>query len=132
MKPIILVTGRTGQVGFELCNALMSLGTVTAVGRDELDLCEPETVRRYVRRLRPDIIVNAAAYTDVNGAESERELANTINGHVPGLLAEELTQYGGRVLIHYSTDYVFDGTTTTPYGESDPPAPLNVYGESKL
>jgi dTDP-4-dehydrorhamnose reductase len=132
MKRTILVTGRSGQVGFELSQTLASLGTVTAVGRGELDLSNPDGVRRYIRSVRPDIIVNAAAYTDVNSAESNRQLALVVNGESPGVLAEELNRYGGRVLIHYSTDYVFDGAKTSPYIESDPPAPVNAYGQSKL
>jgi dTDP-4-dehydrorhamnose reductase len=105
---------------------------VTAVGREELDLAGQSAVRCYLRELRPEIIVNAAAYTDVDGAESNRELAYSVNGDGPRALAEELHHYGGRGLVHFSTDYVFDGSSNVPYREDDPPGPVNVYGESKL
>jgi dTDP-4-dehydrorhamnose reductase len=127
----ILVTGSTGQVGFELCRALAPLGEIAAPSRAELDLARPESVRAYFRDRRFDWIVNAAAYTAVDRAEKERELALVINGVAPGILAEEAARQGAG-LVHYSTDYVFDGSSERPYREDDPPAPLNVYGETKL
>lgn len=132
MMPTILVTGRDGQLGFELRRALATLGKVHAIDRDNIDFCDLNAVRQHMRSLRPDIVVNAGAYTDVNRSESDREVANTINGAVPGVLAEELKSYGGKLIIHYSTDYVFNGTSTRPYTEEDPTAPINAYGESKL
>lgn len=132
MKPTILVTGRGGQLGFELRRTLASIGSVHAIDRDDIDFCDLDAVRQYVRSLRPDIIVNAGAYTNVNRSETDREVANTINGLVPGVLAEELRGCGGKLIVHYSTDYVFSGDSARPYTEEDPVAPLNAYGESKL
>ena len=127
----ILVTGKNGQVGFELQRRLAGLGQVIAVGRDEMDLSDPDAIRRAVREAKPDLIVNAAAYTAVDQAESEPELAQAINGIAPGILAEEARR-AGAALIHYSTDYVFDGSKTAPYTEDDEPRPINVYGRTKL
>ena len=127
----ILVTGRNGQVGFELSRSLAGRGQVIAVGRDEMDLSDPDAIRRAVSEAKPDLIVNAAAYTAVDRAESEPELALAINGVAPGILAEEAKR-AGAVLIHYSTDYVFDGSTAAPYTEEDEPRPINVYGRTKL
>ena len=127
----ILVTGRNGQVGFELRRSLAGLGQVIAVGRDELDLADAGAIRRKVRETRPDLIVNAAAYTAVDLAESEQELAQAINGVAPGILAEEAKRLGA-ALVHYSTDYVFDGSKGAPYTEDDAPRPLSVYGRTKL
>jgi dTDP-4-dehydrorhamnose reductase len=132
MIPTILVTGRDGQLGFELRRTLAPLGRIVAVDIDNIDFSDVDAVRRYVRELRPEIIVNAAAYTAVDRAESERELAQKVNGAIPGALAEELRGYGGKLIIHYSTDYVFNGKGTKPYVEDDPPEPVNAYGESKL
>lgn len=132
MRPTFLVTGREGQLGFELRRTLAPLGRVVAIDVDDLDLCDLEAVRKYVRDLRPDLIVNAAAYTAVDRAETERELANTINATVPGVLTEEIGRLGGKGIVHYSTDYVFSGTATSPYTEEDPTAPVNAYGETKL
>ena len=112
----ILVTGKNGQVGFELLRSLAGFGEVIAVGRQEMDLADPDAIRRAVREAKPDLIVNAAAYTAVDKAEAEPELAHAINGTAPGILAEEAKRLGA-ALIHYSTDYVFDGTKRVPYTE---------------
>lgn len=130
MKTILLI-GRNGQVGHELVSALAPLGNVIALGRAELDLAQPDSIVRCIRTAQPDIIVNAAGYTSVDGAESERELAMQINGVAPGIMAEESRRLGA-MLLHYSTDYVFDGTGSRPYTEDDAPNPVNVYGHSKL
>ena len=127
----ILVTGKTGQVGRELVRCLEPLGRVIAPGRQELDLASPDSIRSGVRRHAPDIIVNAAAYTAVDKAESEPDLAMQINAVAPGLLAEEAKR-ANALLVHYSTDYIFDGLLGRPYVEEDAPNPLNVYGETKL
>jgi dTDP-4-dehydrorhamnose reductase len=127
----ILLTGRNGQVGWELERKLAPLGEVIATDRATLDLADPDAIRRVVREAKPQIIVNAAAYTAVDKAESEPELAMRINGSAPGILAEEAKRLGA-LLVHYSTDYVFDGEKATPYVEDDPPNPINVYGRSKL
>ena len=127
----VLLTGRTGQVGWELEQQLTGLGELHAFGRTALDLVQPDRVIATVRELKPDIIINAAAYTAVDRAESEREAAFAINAHGPGILAEEARRLDA-LLVHYSTDYVFDGTKPEPYSEDDPPSPANVYGASKL
>ena len=127
----ILLTGRTGQVGAELEQTLPALGEVIATDRSALDLASADQIRRAVREAKPDVIVNAAAYTAVDKAESEPELAMRINGEAPGILAEEAKQLDA-LLLHFSTDYVFDGTKATPYVERDLPNPLNTYGRSKL
>ena len=130
-RPRILVTGAQGQVGFELAELLRLHGDVIAVDRRALELAHPDTIVSAVRRAAPHVIVNAAAYTAVDQAEREPELAHAINGAAPGILAEEAKR-AGALLIHYSTDYVFDGTQTIPYDENAATAPLNVYGASKL
>jgi dTDP-4-dehydrorhamnose reductase len=127
----ILVTGAAGQVGWELARLLPALGDVVAIDVDEMDLARPDDIRRVLRELRPDVVVNPGAYTAVDKAESEPELARLINGVAPGVMAEELRVTGG-LLIHYSTDYVFDGTKTGAYTESDSPNPMSVYGATKL
>ena len=127
----ILLTGRNGQVGFELQRTLSTLGEVTATDRATLDLAKPEDIRRVVRETKPEVIVNAAAYTAVDKAESERELAEHVNARGPGLLAEEAKRLGA-LLVHYSTDYVFDGEKRSPYLESDAPNPLSHYARTKL
>jgi dTDP-4-dehydrorhamnose reductase len=127
----ILLTGKNGQVGWELQRTLMPLGKVVALDADDLDLANPDAIRQTVKSIRPDIIVNPAAYTSVDKAESEPELAYAVNGIAPGILAEE-AQYQNALVVHYSTDYVFDGTKTGAYTESDRPNPQNVYGRSKL
>ena len=131
-KPLkILISGKTGQVALELQKQLAGLGELIVLGRDELDLTQPEQIRQQVRAHTPDLIINAAAHTAVDKAESEPELAFAINTTAPGVLAEEAAALG-IPLIHYSTDYVFDGTKPAPYTEDDTPHPLGVYGQSKL
>ena len=127
----ILLTGSGGQVGRALLTALAPIGNVIATDRSSFDLARPEQIRAQVATLRPDVIVNAAAYTDVERAELEEQVALTINGVSVGELAAAAREL--RVpLIHYSTDYVFDGTKKSPYMEGDQPAPLSAYGRSKL
>jgi dTDP-4-dehydrorhamnose reductase len=127
----ILLTGASGQVGWELVRSLAPLGEVIALDRSRLDLAHPDALRETVRAIAPDAIVNAAAYTAVDRAESEPELARAINAIAPGVLAEE-AQHLDAILVHYSTDYVFDGTKSEPYVEIDPTHPLSVYGRTKL
>ncbi|WP_227242839.1 dTDP-4-dehydrorhamnose reductase [Paraburkholderia caribensis] len=127
----ILVTGVNGQVGFELARTLQGLGRVIAVDRSVLDLSNLDQVRSIVRETRPNLIVNPSAYTAVDKAETEAELAMRVNGEAPGVLAEEAKKLGA-TLIHYSTDYVFDGTKDDAYVETDVTNPQNVYGASKL
>ena len=127
----ILLTGKDGQVGWELERALAPLGEVVAMDRSALDLADVDAIRRVVGDTKPAVVVNAAAYTAVDRAESEPELAMRINGVAPGVLAEEAKRLGA-LLVHYSTDYVFDGTKATPYVENDAPNPINAYGRSKL
>lgn len=126
----LLVTGSNGQVGFELRRSLAPLGRVVALDRDGCDLSHPDTIRDVVRRLRPDVIVNAAAYTAVDKAETDAETAYAINGVAPGVLAEE-ARAASSLLVHYSTDYVFNGRKDGPYVETDLPDPQSVYGKSK-
>ncbi|MBU2578437.1 dTDP-4-dehydrorhamnose reductase [Patescibacteria group bacterium] len=127
----ILLLGNTGQVGWELHRTLLTLGELTALDYPQIDMADPASIHTVVRDAQPNIIVNATAYTDVDKAESEPALAMAINGTGPGILAEEAMKLGS-ALIHYSTDYVFDGTKGEPYTEEDQPNPLNVYGETKL
>jgi dTDP-4-dehydrorhamnose reductase len=127
----ILLTGKNGQVGWELQRTLASLGDVVAVGHPEMDLADPDSVRKVIREVRPGLIVNAAAYTAVDKAESEPDLAMAVNGVAPGVMAEEAKRLNAAI-IHYSTDYVFDGAKVSPYAEDDAPNPLNVYGRTKL
>lgn len=127
----ILLTGRNGQVGWELQKTLAPLGEVTALGRAELDLLDAARIGEALRAANPDVIVNAAAYTAVDKAESERDLAFAVNAVAPGVLAEEAKR-SGALLVHYSTDYVFDGSKGSPYTETDPTCPINAYGQSKL
>jgi dTDP-4-dehydrorhamnose reductase len=133
--PHILLLGKGGQVGWELQRSLAVLGRVTALDFDSTDHCgdftNPQGVADTVRALRPDIIVNAAAHTAVDKAESEPDLARIINATTPGTLAQEAARLGA-LLVHYSTDYVFDGSGTRPRTETDTPAPLSVYGRTKL
>jgi dTDP-4-dehydrorhamnose reductase len=126
-----LVTGCSGQIGWELQRTLLPLGEVIAVDRRHMDLASPDAIRQAIRSIKPSVIVNAAAYTAVDRAESEPVLAMAINGTAPGIIAEEARRLGCFV-IHYSTDYVFDGSKETPYLESDLANPLSVYGRSKL
>lgn len=127
----ILLTGKNGQVGWELQRTLATLGEVVALGQAEMDLANPDMIIKTLRDVKPDLIVNAAAYTAVDQAESEPDLAMAINGTAPGIIAQEAKRLGA-VLIHYSTDYVFDGTKSTPYIEHYHPNPINAYGRSKL
>ncbi|MFZ2312975.1 MAG: dTDP-4-dehydrorhamnose reductase [Methylobacter sp.] len=131
----ILLFGKNGQVGWELQRSLAPLGELVALGTHSQGLCGDftnlEGIAQTVRAVAPDIIVNAAAYTAVDKAESEPELARTINALAPGVLAKE-AKHSGAWLIHYSTDYVFDGSGDTPWLETDPTGPLSVYGNSKL
>ncbi|WP_321796363.1 dTDP-4-dehydrorhamnose reductase [Caballeronia sp. J97] len=127
----ILLTGVNGQVGFELMRSLQGLGNVVALDRTGLDLGDLDQVRRVVREIKPKLIVNPAAYTAVDKAESEVEAAMRANGEAPGVLAEEAKRLGA-ALVHYSTDYVFDGTKDGAYVEDDAVNPQNVYGKSKL
>ena len=131
MKPRILLIGKNGQVGHDLQRLLPAYGELTAVDRQQLDLAAPDAIRRAVQEIRPQIIINAAAYTAVDQAEKDELAARAINAIAPGILAEQAKQVGA-ALIHYSTDYVFDGTKTTPYEEDDPPNPLGAYGRTKL
>jgi dTDP-4-dehydrorhamnose reductase len=127
----ILVPGKTGQVGWELQGALAPLGTVIALDRSGMDLASPDSIRRAIRDAKPQVIVNAAAYNNVDKAESEPDLAMRVNGVAPGVMAEEAKRLGA-ILIHYSTDYLFDGEIERPYVEDDPPNPVNAYGKTKL
>jgi dTDP-4-dehydrorhamnose reductase len=127
----ILLTGKTGQVGYELERSLQGLGEIIAVDRSQMDLANLDQVREVIRAVKPTLIVNPAAYTSVDKAESEPELAMKINCHAPAVMAEEAKKLGA-AMIHYSTDYVFDGTKPTPYTEDDVTCPINVYGQTKL
>ncbi|MEO6353351.1 MAG: sugar nucleotide-binding protein, partial [Burkholderiaceae bacterium] len=127
----ILLTGKTGQVGYELERSLQGLGEIIALDRSQMDLSNLAQVRDVIRAIKPSLIINPAAYTAVDKAESEPELAMRINGEAPGVMAEEAKKLGA-AMIHYSTDYVFDGSKTTPYVETDSTCPINVYGATKL
>jgi dTDP-4-dehydrorhamnose reductase len=127
----VLISGQHGQVSRELQRRLGGVGELIVLGRDQLDLAQPEQIRQQVRKVRPDLIINAAAHTAVDLAESEPETAFAINAVAPGIFAEEALMLG-IPLIHYSTDYVFDGKKVGPYTEDDTPNPLGVYGKSKL
>ena len=127
----ILLLGKDGQVGWELQRTLALLGTVVALNRGQLNLADFNESRAIVREVKPTLIVNAAAYTAVDKAEEERELAMAVNGVAPGILAEE-AKHLGAAIVHYSTDYVFDGTKTAPYIEKDQSSPINTYGRTKL
>jgi dTDP-4-dehydrorhamnose reductase len=127
----LLLIGADGQVGQELRHALASLGTVIPLTRQQLDLSQGEMLRQRIRALQPQAIINAAAYTAVDQAEKEPNLAQEINGIAPPIMAE-IAQELGAWFLHISTDYVFDGTKNTPYLETDPPQPLSIYGKSKL
>jgi dTDP-4-dehydrorhamnose reductase len=131
----ILLFGKGGQLGWELQRSLAPLGHLTALGTDSTSHCgdfsDLQGLADTVRALRPDVIVNAAAHTAVDRAESEPELARTLNARAPGVLAQEAAKLGAW-LVHYSTDYVFDGSGSRPWTETDTPAPLSVYGQTKL
>jgi dTDP-4-dehydrorhamnose reductase len=128
---VILLTGASGQVGAELLHTLAPLGRVVAPTRTELDLADLHSLRSAVRVLRPTVVVNAAAYTAVDRAETETDHCASINADAPRVLAEEAARVGA-LMVHYSTDYVFDGNKRAPYTEDDAPGPLNVYGRTKL
>ena len=127
----IVLFGKNGQLGWEFQRSLPLLGNVVALDRGDLDLCDLAAIQKVLREVRPSLIVNASAYTDVDGAETKPDLARTINALAPGAMAETTRELGA-VLVHYSTDYVFDGRAKTPYTEMDPTDPLNTYGKSKL
>ena len=127
----ILLLGKNGQVGWELARTLLPLGDVIALDRQQMDFINIEALRQTINAIHPDLIVNAAAYTAVDKAESERETAFVCNAIAVDAIAQEAKKIGA-LLIHYSTDYIFDGTKNTPYLEDDAVNPLNVYGESKL
>lgn len=127
----IVLFGKGGQVGWELQRILPLLGQVIAFDYDDLDLANLKELQTRLDELKPDLIVNASAYTAVDKAETERDVAMKVNRDAPGVMAEAVRRSGG-MLVHYSTDYVFDGTKDSPYVETDVPNPLNVYGESKL
>ncbi len=127
----IFLTGRQGQVGWELNRTLLPLGDVIAANRLQADLTNLDELRRTIQTIKPDIIVNAAAYTAVDKAETEQPLAHLVNAEAPRVLAEAAQKIGA-LLVHYSTDYVFDGTKNGAYTEDDTPQPLNVYGLTKL
>ena len=130
-QPRILIVGAAGQVGVELQRSFAGFGSIVAVDIESVDLADADQTRALVRRVKPDVILNAAAYTAVDRAESESALATAINETAPGILAEEALPLNA-LLVHYSTDYVFNGEKTEPWVESDAPNPLNVYGVSKL
>ncbi len=129
--PRILLLGADGQVGWELRRALLPLGQLRSIGRSQVDLADLPSLRAALDAQQPQILVNAAAYTAVDKAEAERERAMRINAEVPAVLADYAAA-NGIVLVHYSTDYVFDGTKSEPYVEADAPNPRSVYGHSKL
>jgi dTDP-4-dehydrorhamnose reductase len=131
MGPKLLVLGRTGQVGYELVRSLVCLGEVEALGREQADFSRPDTLAALVEARRPALVFNATAYTAVDRAEMEADEARVVNADAPAILAAACARVGAR-LVHYSTDYVFDGTARTPYGESALTAPLGVYGRTKL
>lgn len=127
----IVIVGRNGQLAWEANQRFQALGQIICLGRPEFDLLDLNAVREEIRRIKPTVIVNAAAYTAVDQAESEPEAAMKVNSEAPAAMAEEAKRLGA-LFITYSTDYVFDGKSAAPYRESDPTAPLNVYGASKL
>lgn len=127
----ILLLGKDGQVGWQLQRSLAPHGSVVACGRAECDLSDPARIRSVIRQVKPSLIVNATAYTAVDKAESEPELAHRINAEAPGVLAEEAARLRA-MLVHYSTDYVYDGIQAAPWVETDPTNPQSVYGSTKL
>jgi dTDP-4-dehydrorhamnose reductase len=129
-RPRILLIGKIGQVGWELRRTLAPMGEVVAVDYPEIDLTDGGSIRQWVREAAPDIVLNAAAYTAVDKAENDFDRCNRVNGIAPGILAEEAKAQGALV-VHYSTDYVFDGAKGAPYAEEDAPNPLSAYGRSK-
>jgi dTDP-4-dehydrorhamnose reductase len=129
--PTILLFGKVGQVGWELRRTLAPMSRLVCVDYPEVDFTQPDSIRRWIADAAPDIVVNAAAYTAVDKAETEAALAAKINAEAPGVMAEE-TARRGALLVHYSTDYVYEGTKTTPYVEDDPPNPQGAYARTKL
>jgi dTDP-4-dehydrorhamnose reductase len=129
--PTILLFGKVGQVGWELRRTLAPMSRLVCVDYPEVDFTQPDSIRRWIADTAPDIVVNAAAYTAVDKAETEAALAAKINAEAPGVMAEE-TARRGALLVHYSTDYVYEGTKTTPYVEDDPPNPQGAYARTKL
>ena len=127
----ILLIGNTGQLGWELQRSLMPFGEVVGIDFPEINLTDNSTISHWIQKEKPDVIFNAAAYTAMDLAENEKDLAYQINASGPGFLAEEAAS-SGAILVHYSTNYVFDGSKESPYLETDAPNPINVYGESKL
>ena len=130
-SPRILITGKNGQLGWSLAHAFATSGEVAAFDRDTLDLADPDAIRRACREFKPTLILNAGAYTAVDRAEQEQELAMQVNAVAPRVLAEEANRLGAAI-IHYSTDYVFAGDAAEPYIESDQTSPQNTYGKTKL
>lgn len=128
--PVILLIGKNGQLGWELRRALQSVGRLIALDAPALNLCNADAIRDWVHRIQPLVIVNAAAYTDVDKAEQHSDLVHRVNAIAPRLLAEQAAE-AGALMVHYSTDYVFDGRSDRPYREADPVNPLGVYGASK-
>ena len=131
MNHKILLTGKNGQLGDDLQHVLSRLGDVVATDRQQFDLSRPDEIRKKIRELQPTLIVNAAAYTAVDQAEKDEAAARAINSQAPAIMAEEAKKIGA-ALVHYSTDYVFDGSKNSPYDEDDPPNPISVYGATKL
>jgi dTDP-4-dehydrorhamnose reductase len=131
MTPRLLVIGKIGQVGWELRRTLAPLGSLVCVDFPEIDLTDPDSIRKWVRETSPSVVINAAAYTAVDKAETESDRCNKINGVAPSILAEEAKKIGA-LLVHYSTDYVYDGSKSEPYLETDSPNPLSAYGHSKF
>ncbi len=127
----VLLLGKNGQVGWELNRSLIALGEIIALDRTQADFSKLKELREIVAQVKPDVIVNAVAYTAVDKAESEAGLAEIINAKAPAVLAQEALKLNA-LLIHYSTDYVFDGSKDSPYNETDKPCPINVYGQTKL
>jgi dTDP-4-dehydrorhamnose reductase len=127
----ILLIGKNGQVGWELRRTLAPLAEVVAVDYPEINFSDPPALRQFVAATRPNVVVNAAAYTAVDKAETETELCRQVNAVAPGVLAGEAKKLGA-LMVHYSTDYIFDGTKTSPYVETDAPNPLGAYGRTKL
>jgi len=129
--PRILIIGKNGQVGYELRRTLAPMASIVAVDYPDIDLTSADSIRKWVRETKARVVINAAAYTAVDKAESEFDLAMQINGHAPGIIAEEAAKIGS-LMVHYSTDYVFPGNKSTPYVETDEAGPLGAYGRTKL
>lgn len=130
-SPRVLLIGKIGQVGYELRRTLAPLGQIVSVDFPEIDLANSDSIRRWITETSPQVIINAAAYTAVDKAETESERCMQINGRAPGVIAEEARKLGA-LLVHYSTDYVYNGTKNSPYVEDDSPDPLSSYGRAKL